>query len=224
MNNSASKTPESKEVLKNKKLFIDGPSDFLPRLIANELKSIPEWANLFKGGIDNYKKMDYSMRALPALRIYIDDYRKAFDSWFIDGDVTLDVILPASLRRYEAEDVPSQIANALLQQFRRPGFFDILREVIPGLNELGKEFNVDKSLGFEIKTNIVPLTQIKANFRIDLREWDQYLEDTFRTKDEPFKKVLGNLESIAYTIQGLEDDLDVDNPNVEIDTLIKTTE
>ena len=224
MNNSASKTPESKEVLKNKKLFIDGPSDFLPRLIANELKSIPEWANLFKGGIDNYKKTDYSMRALPALRIYIDDYRKAFDSWFIDGDVTLDVILPASLRRYEAEDVPSQIANALLQQFRRPGFFDILREVIPGLNELGKEFNVDKSLGFEIKTNIVPLTQIKANFRIDLREWDQYLEDTFRTKDEPFKKVLGNLESIAYTIQGLEDDLDVDNPNVEIDTLIKTTE
>lgn len=216
--------PLSEDIKKNSQLFIDGPGDFLSRSIANNLKEIPQWKSLFRGGIDNYKKMDYSMRGIPALRIYTDFYSKQFDSWFITGDITLDVILPADLRRYELEDVPAQISNALLQQFRRPNFFATLRGEIPGLNELGKSFDIDKTLGFQIKENIVPLTQIKANFRIDLREWDTYLEETFRTKDDPFKKVLGNLEQIAIKIQGIEDDLDVENPNVEIDALIKTKE
>lgn len=216
-------TPKSKTGLCNEQLFIDGPSDYLPRFIVDELKKVTQWAKLFIGGIDHYKKMDYSMRSLPALRIYTESYGKKFDSWFINGDVTLDVIFPASLRRHDLEDIPGQVANALLQQFRRPTFFSTLRGNIPGLNELGKEFNVDKALGFQIKDNIVPLTQIKANFRIDLREWDTYLTETFRTKDEPFKKVLGNLDAIAVTIQGVDDDLDTESPNTEDTMIINTT-
>jgi len=217
-------TPKSKDNLFNEKLFIDSPGDYLVRNIIDELKKISQWATLFKGGLDHYKRMDYSIRAVPAIRAYVDFYNKQFDSWFIEGDVTLDVILPADLRRYELEDVPGQIANALLQQFRRPTFFATLRELVPGLNELGKTFNVDKSLGFEINENIVPLTQIKANFRIDLREWDDYLTSTFRTKDEPFKKILANLEQISITVQAIEDNLEVKTPNIEIKENIKIIE
>lgn len=212
---------KSKGMLSNENLFIDGPVDYLVRHAAYQLRQVKQWRNLFTAGIEGYKRMDFSMRGLPGLRIYIDDYRKTFESWFINGDITLDVILPAYIRRYETEDYAGQIANALLQQFRRDSFFNTLRSSIPGLNELGKEFSVDKSLGFAIGDDVVPLTQIKANFRIDLREWDSYLEQTDRTKDSPFEKVLGNLEQIAFNIQGIEDDLDTENPNIEIETQIK---
>lgn len=214
------KEAKSEDILCNEQLFIDSPGDFLARTIVDELRKIQEWATLFRGGIHHYKKMDYSMRSLPALRVYIDRYTKQFDSWFIEGDVTLDIILPASLRRHELEDYPSQIANALLQQFRRPSYFQTLCELVPGVNELGKTFTVDKSLGFEVGNNVVPLTQITANFRIDIRKWDEYLEETFRTKDSPFEKVLGNLKLIAIEIQGLNDDLDENGPNVTLETNI----
>jgi hypothetical protein len=167
---------DSKEQAKLEQLFIDSPGDLLCKTIANELRKVKEWNKLFgKKYIDSYKRMDYGIRSLPALRLYNETSIKTFDSWFINGDITVDLILPGSLRRDDLETIPGQISNALLQQFRRPKFFMILKETLPGLNELGKEFRIDKSLGFEVGDDIVPLTQMTVNFRIDLREWDRYL-------------------------------------------------
>jgi hypothetical protein len=97
---------------------------------------------------------------------------------------------------------------ALLHQFRRPKFFVEMGEVVPGLNELGKRFEYDKSLGFEWNDTVVPLTQITLSFKIDLRAWDSYLEQTNRTKDSPFKETLGDLRRLVGVIQGLRDDLE----------------
>lgn len=192
-------------------IFIDGPAEFLAKRVVIELRKVEQLTAIFSDYIDAYPRDDYPVRALPALRVYDKGYRKAFDSWFIEGELYIDIIYPANLRRIENQEIPDILSSALLQQFRRPTFFNTLCEVVPGLNELGKSFNVDKSLGFELGENIVPLTQIQANFRIDLREWDNYLTSTDRTKDRPFERTIGDLEKLVGVIQGMRDD-----PEVEI--------
>lgn len=193
--------------------FIDSPAEFLSKHIAIKLRQDDIWKSVFGSFIDAYPRDDYGTRNLPALRIYNEGYIKEFDSWFIEGNINLDIILPATLRRLDNQEIPDLLASALLQQFRRPSFFTALCDALPGLNELGKTFEVDKTLGFKWGEKVVPLTQILANFRIDLREWDNYLTETCRTKDEPFQKTLGELKKLVGIIEGLDDEQEV---NVEI--------
>ena len=188
-----------------KEIFLTGPTEFLVSRIAEQLALIPQFKKVFKDRIDPYRRMDYPIRGLPALRIYNDDYTKQFDSWFIEGDLTLDVIWPANLRRAEQQQFQDTLTAALLQQFRRPSFMSAVEESVPGLNELGKTFTVDKSLGFEWQDGTVPLTQITVNFRLDLRQWDEFLEQDGRTKEDPFERTLEDLERLFGTIPGLDD-------------------
>lgn len=187
-------------------LFLDGPAEFLVKTIAAQIFAVPQFAEIFDEFIDPYRRMDYPMRALPALRIYNEVYTKEFESWFINGDVKMDVIFPPSIRRNETQQLQDTITSALVQQFRRQPFFDTCSLTVPGLNELGKRLDVDKSLGFEWEQQIVPLTQIAVNFRLDLRAWDVYLEASSRTKEDPFEKTLGNLKRIVVAVKGLRDD------------------
>lgn len=196
--------------------FFTGPAEFLVQSIARELRLVPQWAKIFADQIDYYMRMDYSLRSLPALRIYNDSQIKEFESWYINGDVKADIILPASVRRNELQQLQDTLSSALMQQFRRPEFFDLMGQRVPGLNELGKRFSVDKSLGFQMEENMVPLTQITINFRLDLRIWDNYLEETFRTKDTPFEASLKNLDRIVSTIEGLRDDAETET-EIQID-------
>lgn len=197
-------------------LLFNGPGEFLVQQMALRLREVSQWAKLFSDNIDCYKRMDYSMRALPALRLYNDAQVKEFESWFIVGDVKADIIFPASVRRDELQQIQDTVSAALLQQFRRPEFFDLMGQKVPGLNELGKRFSIDKSLGFEWEEAMVPLTQITINFRLDLRIWDDYLEETFRTKDTPFEASLKNLDRIVSVIDGLRDDEESET-QIEID-------
>jgi hypothetical protein len=65
---------------------------------------------------------------------------------------------------------------------------------------------VNKELGFHWGDNIVPVTQITANFRLDLRIWDDYLTSQGRTKEDPFEVTLAQLDTIIATVDGLNDD------------------
>lgn len=186
--------------------FLSGPAEFLAEAIAENLRCIPQFKLIFGDQIDSYCRMDYSMRSLPALRIFNEHYVKDYESWFIVGEIFADVIFPASLRREDLQRLPDIISSAIVQQFRRPQFFLDVEAKVPALNELGKTVNVDKSLGYKWEKDSVPLTRIVLNFRIDLRVWDQYLEDHGRTKDDPFEVTLEDLKSIVTTIQGLRDD------------------
>lgn len=211
-------------------IFLLGPVEHLVDMCAKVLRATPEWAALYgctsddPGSIDTYKRMDYDVRQLPALRIYNENQEKPFDSWFITGDLILDFIWPASLRRPELQRIPDTVSNAMLQQFRRVGpFFNAVSDKIPGLNELGKSFNVDKSMGFEWGEDILPLTQVRANFRIDLRIWDDYLNETCRTKDDPFNVTLGDLRRVVTVIEALRDDGSTEL-QIPMDQDLETTE
>ena len=202
------------------------------------LSEVPQFKRIFGDFIDPYKRMDYAIRNLPALRMYSDGYVKEYESWFINGEMVCDVIWPASLRRKDLQQLQDTMSSALLQQFRRITFFNEVENAeqdedrrdrlkgykrigVPGLNELGKRYTVNKSLGFELSENqIVPLTQITVNFRVDLRIWDDYLRENLRTKDDPFEQTLGELEQIIADVDGLLDDETTGIDTVKIDTTI----
>lgn len=192
------------------RLFLDGPGEFLVQRVVDELLKLPVWQAVFGEFIDPYMRMDYPARAFPALRLYNDRATKETESWFIEGNLTADVIFPASIRRSQNQQLADSISSALLQQFRSTTFYNAVSEGIgvPGvLNELGKRFSIDKSLAFQwSEENLVPLTQIEINFKIDLRKWDDYLELSDRTKDKPFERTLGDLKRIVTQIQALRDD------------------
>lgn len=187
--------------------FIDSPAEYLANHICIELKKISQWNKLFKSFIDPYPRDDYAVRNLPALRIYDNGFFKEAESWFITGEIIADIIFPASIRRVEHQVIPNVVGTALMQQFRSPNLFNSLCDLVPGLNELGKTFRLEKDLVYvrEEGSDMMPLTRIRLNFRIDLREWDSYLESTGRTKEEPFDVTLENLTVIAGIIEGISE-------------------
>lgn len=190
--------------------FLDGPSEFLCKAVCDELKKVRAFALTFGEFIDPYMRMDYSIRNLPALRVYNESFVKSSQNWWITGELKLDCIWPASLRRVELQALPDMIGAAMVQQFRRTRFFNAVLDEVPGLNWLGKDLRVDKTPGFELREGeIVPLTQIVADFRIDVSAWDRYLEQDARTVDEPFERTLKDLETIIGTIGGVREDTDL---------------
>lgn len=201
-----SPAPQPPAAFDTTNLFFDGPDEFLIKVICKLLLGDPVWPQFFADRIDPYRRMDYSIRELPALRIYTEGDEKQGESWFIAGNIKADIIFPASIRRDQTQQIQNTLASALLQQFRRPAFFNSACALVPGLNELGKIFRSDKSLGFAWNEEYVPLTQLTLNYRIDLRQWDNYLEATGRTKDSPFSPILGDFKKLVTDIQALKDD------------------
>ena len=203
-------------------LLYDNPTEFLVKKVVEVISSYTEWTKIFGVSIDPYMRMDYGARNLPALRVYNNNYIKSYESWFVEGDLIFDVILPASIRRAETQQLQDTLSAALLQQLRSTTFFNTVEENVPGLNELGKRVSVNKELGFKWGDDAVPLTQITVNFKVDLREWDRYLEETNRTKNSPFQEVLGDLEKIVTTIEGMRDDLETTEVELGISQDIET--
>lgn len=200
--------------------FLLGPA-ILVGAIKTQLLLIPQFSAIFGTAIDDYKRNDYSVRDFPALRIYNETGKKDYESWFITGDIIMDVVLPPATRRNLIQQFQDTFASAMLQQFRRPGFFTAVEATVPGLNELGKEFSYNKNLEFKYENEYCPAVQLVANFKIDLRQWDNYLESQNLTKDSPFAETLSDLELIAVAIKALEDDLTTPNltMNLEITTV-----
>lgn len=194
-------------------LFLTQPGEFLVTALAAYLRADPVWNQLFGDYIEDYERMDFPMRSLPAMRIYCERYRKEYETWYESGDIIIDIIWPASIRRGDLNRLPQTIAGAMIQQLRRPTFFETICNLVPGLNELGKVVNADFDLGFKWQDDIIPLTRITANFRILLSEWDEYLESDYRTRDEPFQRTLTDLKRIVTTIDALRNN---DTDDVEI--------
>lgn len=186
--------------------FIDGPADTLVKATAQSIAKVKQFKLIFGENIDVYERVDYNIRQLPALRIYNHEYTKEQESHYIRGELLMDIIWPPSLRRAELQRFQDVLSSALLQQLRRPNYFKDLVAAVPGLNEHGKVFTVNKALGMRWEEDYVPLTEIRVNFRIDLKVWDAYLESTGREKTDPFDVTLKDLELIAAQIQPVRDD------------------
>ena len=177
--------------------------------VAKYIEAVPQFKTLFGEFIDGYLRTDYAIRNLPAMRIYQEEPYTAVDNWFVDGSLTCDIILPASIRRGNLHVISDLITGAVVQQFRRESFFKAVQLAVPGLNYLGQSITVSKNRAFgmdENGENPVPAATCTINFRIDLRQWDDYLESDGRTVDDPFERTLSNLTELATIIDALNDD------------------
>lgn len=188
--------------------FISSPGDLLAKTVSHLIGSVPQFKKIFGEFIDGYLRMDYAIRNLPALRIYqMESYTMTADNWFIDGQLECDALLPPQLRREDLHTVSDVITGALLQQFRRQPFFNEVRSAVPAVNYLGQSITVSKNRAFQFDEDLlVPACVLSVNFRVDLRAWDLYLEQTDRTKSDPFERTLADLDTISTIIDALNDD------------------
>lgn len=189
--------------------FLDGPTETLVKSVAAMFAAVPQFRKIFGESMDTYQRVDYPLRGLPALRVYSIRYTKLHESHYIAGTVNLDVVFPADLRREELQLFQDTLSAAILQQLRREEWFVTLQTQVPGLNEFGKVLDVDKDLGLKFaqaEGSVLPLTQLSANFRIDLKQWDAYLESQGRTLNDPFEVTLRDLESVFANIIPTRDD------------------
>lgn len=186
--------------------WLDGPTQFLISAVVDSLRSEPTFALVFGEFIDAYQREDYGMRNLPALRMYSLTGKKTSEDWFIDGEIKCDAIFPPRIRRADLMAVPSMVVSALMQQFRRVSFFTAVGKYVPGLNRLGRELGYDHSLALRVGDDLCPVSQITMDYRIDLRQWDRYLEANGRTVDQPFEQTLLDLRAMTGSLIGLRDD------------------
>ena len=63
---------------------------------------------------------------------------------------------------------------------------------------------------------MVPMAQVTINFRLDLRQWDIFLEEHNRTVDDPFEQTLADLALIVATIHPVNDDFTSANTDVTL--------
>ncbi len=210
---------ERVELLERPDWFLQ-PGDRIAQSIVEELLATPVMVRIFGDRILPYNKQDFGARDFPALRVFSPTGAKSSETWYLNGDVKVDAIFPASLRHEEWEQFPSLVTSALLALFRAQPFFDRVRAKVPGLNQLGWSFSYDKNLGY-IKAgtdDINPLTQITLNYRVLLSEWDEYMESDDRTPEQPFEKTLGDLERIFAELQARDD---ANDTAVTVDVLVK---
>lgn len=172
--------------------------DRIVEVLAVELAAEKTFARIFGASIFAYKRMDIGVREMPALRIYNDVGRSESQTGYESGDIKLDVIFPADIRRQNMQKFPDLVTSALKAAFRAQPFFRRVRAQVPGLNQLGWSVSYDKSLGFKPGDDVdpCPVTQLTVNFRVLLEEWDRYLESDDRSPETPFDRTLGDLERI----------------------------
>lgn len=188
------------------------PGDKVVASFAAILAAEPVFAEVFGESIYPYKRMDIGARELPALRIYSDAGHKEGETWYAGSDLTIDCIFPLSTRRDDLQAFADTVTAALMAEFRRPSVLAAMREQVPGLNRIGWTLDYDKGLMFQPddETDPVPMTQIVADWRVLLAEWDRYLEGDARTVDEPFQRTLAALKTINFsTFAQTEDQPDV---------------
>ncbi len=195
------------ETLESPSWFLQ-PGDRIVQSIVEELLAEPTMRLIFGDRIVGYKRMDFGVRDFPAIRVFSDGGSKDGETWYLSGDVKIEVIYPPNIRRDEWQRFPDLVTSALLALFRAQPFFDRVRAKVPGLNQLGWSFAFDKSLGFRARDDddVSPLTQIRLNYRVLLNEWDAYMESDDRTAEQPFERTLGDLRKLFLEIQGRDDD------------------
>lgn len=183
------------------------PADGIVAGMVALLKMEPVFAKIFGEEIDGYKRMDYGARAFPAMRIYSDTGRNEGVTWYAQGDVKVDVILPASVRRDDLQVFADRVTSVLFAQIRRQPFLDSMRKLVPGLNELGKLFSWDKGLAFQPaeSEDLFPMVQLVVHYRVLMEEWDRFLESDERTVDQPFERTLDDLLTFYMTLIAQDD-------------------
>lgn len=160
----------------------------------------------------DYNRQDWSIRQLPAINIFESQSEtKQAENGYITGNISIQVFWPANFRRSDLSRVPSAYKGAMLGFFSSDFCKDMLDELyynqrpekVYGLNELGKNLTWSPNVEGLVESELVPVTILEVQYRIDLRAWYRALEYMGRTKENPFAVTLDDLVGIDGVFQGI---------------------
>lgn len=222
--------------------FLTGPGEDLVAKTLLQLSSVPQFVKLFgpyksdASGNKNsdqqrwadYQRMDWSLRQLPAINVFeAQDLNRDSDQAFLRGTVQIQAYWPANMRRGDLARVPATF-SAILENFFSSDYvakmldphFTIERPMkVFGLNEYGKTLNWSPNVEGLVETELVPVTILNVQYRIDLRAWYRQIDFTTRTKANPFvANQIGQLTEIDLSYNGIDPNPDVtNNPQIVIE-------
>lgn len=181
----------------------------IPGHFVQELMNERVFQQIFGESVADYQRMDFGFRNLPALRVFNVSGNSNAQTWYVSGDLRVEVIFPPLIKRSELQVFPDLLVTAILAQLRRPSFFNAMRRRVPGLDQLGFNYTWDKGLGFKAadQEDVAPMTALGVNFRVNKDVWDQHVEaNDDREQDSPFLRTLSQLERFTGIIQAMKDD------------------
>jgi hypothetical protein len=210
-------------------LFLSSPGeDIVPKTLL-QLSSIPGFVALFGPYISDssgnktsnqqrwadYQRMDWSVRQLPAINVFeASSENKDSDQAFLRGTVQIQVFWPPNMRREDLARVPAAFKGVLENFFSSDYVGNMLDELyyiqrpmkVYGLNEYGKTLTWSPNVEGIVEDELVPVTILDVQYRIDLRSWYRALEFMRRTKGQPFEVTLEPLVEILGEYDGLDQD------------------
>lgn len=162
----------------------------------------------------DYERMDWSIRQLPAINVFEAATAEAKDSdqAFLRGNIQFQVFWPPNFRRPDSRRVEVAFKGALQNFFASQYVTAMLDELyyvqrpvkVYGLNEYGKTMNWTPNTQAIVENEVVPVTIMDANYRIDLRSWYRALEYMGRTKENPFAVTLAPLTVVGGIKSGYD--------------------
>jgi len=221
-------------------LFLSSPGeDIVPKTLL-QLSSIPAFVTLFGPYISDpngnktsnqqrwadYQRMDWSIRQLPAINVFeAASENKDSDQAFLRGSVQIQVFWPPNMRREDLARVPAAFKGVIQNFFSSDYVGQMLDELyyihrpmkVYGLNEYGKTLTWSPNVEGIVEDELVPVTILDVQYRIDLRSWYRALEFMGRTKGNPFATTLKPLTNIGGEYDGK--DLDGNTEIVVVDDI-----
>lgn len=218
-------------------LFLTSPGEELSNKTLMQMAKIPGFTTLFgpyksdDSGAKNtdqqrwadYNREDWSIRQLPALNVYESGSEdKESDNAYLNGTMRFQVFWPPNFRRSDIARVQAAF-KGVMENFFASQYVDAMLdehisiervEKVLGLNQYGKVLNWTPNVEALVENNLVPATIVDVRYRIDLRAWYRELEFQDRTRQEPFKKTLGDLQNINGEYDGT---VQVDPEQVELE-------
>jgi hypothetical protein len=143
----------------------------------------------------DYQRMDWSVRQLPAINVFESATEsKDSDQAYLRGTVQLQVFWPPNFRREDLARVPGAFKGVVQNFFSSDYVATMLDELyhiqrpekVYGLNEYGKTMTWSPNVEGLVEDELVPVTIVDVQYRIDLRSWYRALEFMGRTKAQPF--------------------------------------
>ncbi len=225
--------------------FLTGPGeDIVPKTLL-QLSAIPQFVTLFgpyKSDASgnkksdqqrwaDYQRMDWSIRQLPVINVFeAESLNRDSDQAFLRGTVQIQAYWPANMRRGDLARVPATF-SAILENFFSSHYctdmldphFTIQRPMkVFGLNEYGKMLTWSPNVEGLVENELVPVTILNVQYRIDLRAWYRQLHFTTRTRQNPFvADQFGPLTEIDISYNGIDPDPEVtNNPQIVIEDTI----
>jgi hypothetical protein len=175
------------------------PDSLLCISLADQLSEDYRMQDIFGDEIYAYPRDDIPEIQLPAMNIYTTGFSRDGAYWYQDGDLNIDITLPVDITRREKADKINIISNGIMLLLNTGGLLESLRATSPGLTRLGYNMSVDYKRIYNLEQKDALVVPIVLKYRIDLKQYYDYLIDNGLDPSDPTKTIYTVLKSIKIT-------------------------